>query len=73
MTGMAGDVLRALRVDEYPATRRFIVGWARPAPWLLAALLVAILSVLWFFAVFRFLGADAWGDESSPPESAVAS
>ena len=40
-----------------------IVGWARPAPWLLALLLVAILSVLWFFAVARFLRADAWGAE----------
>ena len=40
-----------------------VVGWARPAPWLLALLLVAILSVLWFFAVSRFLRADAWGGE----------
>jgi len=39
------------------------VGWARPAPWLLALLLVAILSVLWIFAVSRFLQADAWGGE----------
>ena len=42
-----------------------VVGWARPAPWLVAALLVAILSVLWFFAVFRFLRADAWGEAST--------
>lgn len=40
-----------------------VVGWARPAPWLLALLLVAILSVLWFFAISRFLRADAWGEE----------
>jgi low temperature requirement protein LtrA len=39
------------------------VGWARPAPWLLALLLVAILSVLWIFAVSRFLQVDAWGGE----------
>jgi hypothetical protein len=38
------------------------VGWARPAPWLLALLLVAILVVLWCFAVSRFLRADAWGE-----------
>ena len=38
-----------------------VVAWLRPAPWLLALLLVAILSVLWFFAVSRFLRADAWG------------
>jgi low temperature requirement protein LtrA len=40
-----------------------VVGWARPAPWLLAMLLVAILSMLWCFAVSRFLRADAWGGE----------
>ena len=44
-----------------------VVGWVRPAPWLLALLLVAILSVLWFFAVNRFLRADAWGEERSHP------
>jgi hypothetical protein len=38
------------------------IGWLRPAPWLLALLLVADLSVLWAFAVLRFLSADAWGD-----------
>jgi low temperature requirement protein LtrA len=42
-----------------------VVGWVRPVPWLLALLLVAILSVLWFFAVNRFLRADAWGVEPS--------
>ena len=36
-----------------------IVGWVRPAPWLLA-LLVAILGAVWCFAVSRFLRADAW-------------
>jgi low temperature requirement protein LtrA len=39
-----------------------LVGWLRPAPWLLALLLVAILSVVWGFAVSRFLRADAWGE-----------
>jgi hypothetical protein len=39
-------------------------GWLRPAPWLLALMLVAILSVLWFFAVGRFIRAGAWGDAS---------
>jgi low temperature requirement protein LtrA len=37
-----------------------LVGWLRPAPWLLALLLVAVLSTIWFFAVSRFLRADAW-------------
>ena len=44
-----------------------VAGWARPAPWLLALLLVAILSVLWFLAVSRFLRAGAWGEEPSHP------
>jgi low temperature requirement protein LtrA len=44
------------------AVAALIVGWARPAPGLLALLLVAILSVVWFFAVSRFLRADAWGE-----------
>jgi low temperature requirement protein LtrA len=38
------------------------VGWLDPAPWLLALLLVVVRSVLWSFAVLRFLGADAWGN-----------
>jgi hypothetical protein len=39
-----------------------LVGWARPAPWLLVLLLVAILAAVWFFAVSRFPRADAWGE-----------
>jgi low temperature requirement protein LtrA len=45
------------------AASALVVGWARPAPWLLALLLVTILSMLWCFAVSRFLRADAWGGE----------
>jgi low temperature requirement protein LtrA len=44
------------------AAAALIVGWVRPAPWLLALLLVAILSAVWLFAVSRFLRADAWGE-----------
>jgi low temperature requirement protein LtrA len=44
------------------AVAALLVGWLRPAPWLLALLLVAVLSVVWFFAVSRFLRADAWGE-----------
>ena len=47
------------------AVTALAVGWARPAPWLLALLLVVILSVLWVFAVSRFLQADAWGSKQS--------
>lgn len=42
-----------------------VVGWIRPAPWLLALLLVAILLMLWILAVSRFLRAEAWGEETS--------
>ncbi len=56
-------VYRPLRlVLAAGAAAALVVGWARPAPWLLAVLLVAILSVIWFFAVMRFLQADAWGE-----------
>jgi membrane protein implicated in regulation of membrane protease activity len=48
------------------AAAALVVGWARPAPWLLALLLVAILSLRWLFAVSRFLRADAWEEERSP-------
>lgn len=41
------------------------VGWARPAPWLLALLLVGILSGLWAYAVRGFLLAGAWDEERS--------
>ncbi|HEY2957648.1 MAG TPA: low temperature requirement protein A [Actinomycetota bacterium] len=43
------------------AAAALLVGWLRPAPWLLALLLVAVLSAVWSFAVSRFLRADAWG------------
>jgi low temperature requirement protein LtrA len=43
------------------AAAALLVGWLRPAPWLLALLLVAILSAVWLFAVSRLLRADAWG------------
>ena len=32
-----------------------LVGWLRPAPWLLLLILAIILSALWFFAVDRWL------------------
>jgi low temperature requirement protein LtrA len=44
------------------AAAALVLGWLRPAPWLLALLLVVILSVVWSFAVSRFLRADAWGE-----------
>jgi low temperature requirement protein LtrA len=53
-----GPLGRALSAGAVVA---LVVGWLRPVPWLLALLLVAILSGVWFFAVSRFLRADAWG------------
>jgi low temperature requirement protein LtrA len=44
-----------------------LAGWLAPAPWVLALLLVAILTVLWFFAVAWMIRAGAWGD--AMPES----
>ncbi|MBI3747447.1 MAG: low temperature requirement protein A [Chloroflexi bacterium] len=44
-----------------------LAGWVAPAPWLLALLLVAILSALWFFAVAWLIGAGAWRDGTGVP------
>ena len=41
-----------------------LVGWLRPAPWVFALLLGAILSTLWLYAVSLFLRADAWGESA---------
>jgi low temperature requirement protein LtrA len=58
------SVYRPLRMAlAVGAVVALVVGWLRPAPWLLALLLVADLSLLWAFAVLRFLSADAWDDE----------
>jgi uncharacterized membrane protein YoaK (UPF0700 family) len=35
-----------------------LVGWWRPAPWLLVTALVLILVVVWLIAVFRWLRLD---------------
>jgi low temperature requirement protein LtrA len=39
-----------------------LAGWLAPAPWLLATLLVAVLTVLWFFVVARMIRAGVWGE-----------
>ena len=51
------------------AVAALVVGWVHPPPWLLALLLVGVLSVLWVFAVLRFLNADAWGEAPGAVES----
>ena len=39
-----------------------LAGWLAPAPWVLAALIVAILTALWFFVVARMIRAGVWGE-----------
>jgi low temperature requirement protein LtrA len=39
-----------------------LAGWLAPAPWILALLLVAILTALWSFAIAWMIRAGAWGD-----------
>jgi len=57
-------VYRPLRLATAGAAAlALVVGAIRPAPWLLALLLVVVLSLLWFFAVTRFLRAGAWGPD----------
>lgn len=53
------------------AAAALAAGWVAPAPWLLAALLVAILTTLWFFVVARMIRAGAWGapEVESPAET----
>jgi len=46
------------------AAAALLAGWLAPAPWLLALLLVGVLSGVWFFAVAWLVRAGAWG----PPE-----
>jgi len=43
----------------------YLAGWLAPAPWILAALLVAVLTVLWFFVVARMIRAGVWGEALS--------
>jgi hypothetical protein len=39
------------------------IGFARPAPWLLALLLVIVLGLVWAVAVRGYLLAGAWSGE----------
>ena len=50
-----------------------LAGWLAPAPWVLAALLVAVLTALWFFVVARMIRAGVWGEPpAEAPETAGA-
>ncbi|MES1239397.1 MAG: hypothetical protein ABUL57_00895, partial [Chloroflexota bacterium] len=37
-------------------------GWAAPPPWILALLMIAVLTALWFFVVLRMIRAGVWGE-----------
>lgn len=50
--GVYGPVVGALAAASVAS---LFVGWLRPAPWLLALALVAILSVVWLFAIGRWV------------------
>jgi low temperature requirement protein LtrA len=45
------------------AVASLVIGWAGPAPWLLALLLVLVLGMVWAIAVRGFVLAGAWADE----------
>lgn len=45
------------------AVASLFIGWATPAPWLLALLLVLVLAAVWAVAVRRFVLAGAWAGE----------
>jgi low temperature requirement protein LtrA len=53
-----------------------LLGWLRPAAWLLALLLAAILAAVWLFAVIRLFRTGTWtaavasGADPEPPRAA---
>jgi low temperature requirement protein LtrA len=53
-----------------------LIGWWRPAGWLLALLLAAVLAAVWLFAVVRLFRTGTWtasaasGKEPGPPAAA---
>ena len=50
-----------------------VAGWLAPAPWLLALMMVVILSALWFFVVARMIRAGVWGDPRAQASAASSS
>lgn len=47
------------------AALSLVIGWARPAPWLLALLLVVVLLLVWVVAVRGFVVSGAWAADQS--------
>lgn len=81
LVGIAGAALALDDARRLPAVYRpmtvaiaagaaaaLLVGWLAPAPWLLALLLAAILTVLWLVVVTPFLRVDAWGEAEAATE-----
>lgn len=64
--GQLGSVYRKLWIATVAgAAASVIIGWARPAPWLLALLLVVVLGLVWAVAVRGFALAGTWGRDQS--------
>ena len=51
------------------AVASVIIGWTRPAPWLLGLLLVMVLALVWAVAVRGFALAGTWGPDRSGAQS----
>jgi low temperature requirement protein LtrA len=57
------DVYRPLgAVLAAGAAISLLTGWLAPPPWVLGAILVAILTLMWFFVVARMIRAGVWGE-----------
>jgi len=64
--GQLGSVYRKLWIATVAgAVASVIIGWARPAPWLLGLLLVVVLGLVWAVAVRAFALAGTWGPDQS--------
>ena len=48
------------------AISSLVIGWARPAPWLLGLLLSTVMVLVWAVAVRGLLLAGAWEPEHQP-------
>lgn len=46
-----------------------LAGWLAPAPWVLALLMVAVLTAMWAFVVARMIRAGVWGEPLEVPPS----
>jgi low temperature requirement protein LtrA len=64
--GRLASVARPLWIATVAgAAASVIIGWTRPAPWMLALLLVVVLLLVWAVAVRGFALAGAWGPDRS--------